>query len=246
MLRFHPKNFVNWRSRAFPFPATAGQVEWTDSHTLVLRDVKFGDFFFADSIVIRLASATDPAPRRYRHISDADVFMSKFDQTLSKEGQGDRKARLDHPPPHHQPRTGHARLGPQLPPVPVNVGARRPVILNHIHFGTPDQSLPMTEERVVELENIHFSSPFDPLAPVLSLPLVRIKFSYSELWHHHIRSIDSSGRISFSGRTCSGSPTKSKRSAATEPRAGPESPWKSGISASNTDAFRSTRSASRG
>ncbi len=229
MLRFDPTSFVNGAFSTLPFPATAGQVEWADSHTLVLRYVRFGDFFYADSISIS-AGIRD----LIRHhvdtvtISDADVFMSKFNRTLTQSKGGGTT--LDWTIRRLIINRGLVMLdlGPQLPPVPVNVGARRPVILHHIHFGTPDQSLPMTEERVVELENIHFSSPFDPLAPVLSLPLVRIKFSYAELWHHHIRSIDLVRPNLFLGQDLFWFTDEMKKERATEAKSGPQSPWEVG------------------
>jgi hypothetical protein len=229
MLRFHPKSFIDQAFAQFPFPASAGQVEWADSRTLVVRYVKFGDFFYADSIVIS-ARLRDLA----RHhvdtvtITGADLFMSKFNATLAQSKSSGKG--LDWTIRHLVIQRGLVMLdfGPKLPPVPVNVGARRPVILNHIHLGVPDQSQPMTEERMVELENIRFSSPFDPLAPVLGLPLVRIKFSYAELWHHHIRSVDLVRPDLYLGQDLFWFTDEIKKERATEAKSGPESPWEVG------------------
>ncbi len=228
MLRFHPKSFIDQAFAQFPYPASAGQVEWTDANTLVLRYVKFGDFFYADSITIS-AGIHD----LIRHhvdtvtIADADVFMSEVNKTL---GQSKGGTTLDWTIRHLIITRGLIMLdfGPQIPPVPVNVGARRPVILNHVHLGTPDESLPMTEERVVELENIHFSSPFDPLAPVLSLPLVRIRFSYAELWHHHIRRIDLVRPDLYLGQDLFWFTEEMKKERATAAPNGPSTPWQVG------------------
>ena len=229
VLRFHPKIFIDQAFAQFPFPASAGEVVWTGPHTLVLHDVKFGDFFFAGSITIS-AGIRDLVRHHVDSvtISDADLFMSKFDQSLAKS-QGGGKS-LDWTIRHFIINRGLVMLdfGPKLPPVPVNVGARRPVILNHVHLGTPDQSAPMTEERVVELENIHFSSPFDPLAPVLSLPLIRIKFTYAELWHHHIRGIDLVRPNLYLGQDLFWFTDEIKKDRATEAKTGPESPWEVG------------------
>jgi hypothetical protein len=229
LIRFHPKAFIDRAFDQFPYPATAGEVEWADSTTLVLRYVKFGDFFYADTIILS-ANVRDLVRHHVDQviILDGDLFMSQFNKTLAQsksKGKG-----LDWTINHFIIQRGLVMLdfGPQMPPVPVNVGARRPVILNHVHLGTPDQSKPMTEERVVELENIHFSSPFDPLAPVLSLPLVRLRFTYAELWHHHIRAIDLVRPNLYLGQDLFWFTDEIKKQRATQEKAGPGSPWEVG------------------
>ena len=229
-LRFHPKQFIDRAFARFPFPSTIGEVVWLNSQTLELRYVKLGDFFYADSIILS-ASLHD----LLRHhvaavkVTGADLFMSNLNkvlsQTKSKSATG-----LDWTIRQLTVQRSLVMLdfGPQLPPIPVNVGERRPVILNHLHLGVPDNSRPMTEDRVVELENIHFSSPFDPLAPVLSLPLVRIKFSYNEIWHHQIREIDLVRPRLYLGQDLFWFTDEMKKARSNAAARGPEAPWQVG------------------
>jgi hypothetical protein len=227
VLREDPKGCVDRAFAQFPFPASAGQVSWLNATTLQLRYVKFGDFFYADSITLS-AQVKD----LWRHHVDSvqveggGLFMANLNRYLaSSQGKGSggldwtiRKLIL-------RRNVLTLDLGPGLPPIPVNVGERRPVILNHLHLGPPDGSEPMTEEREVELENIYFSSPFDPLAPVLSLPLVRLKFTYQEIWHHQLREIDLVRPNLFLGQDLFWFTDQFKKQRAQTPAAGPQSPW---------------------
>ena len=81
-------------------------------------------------------------------------------------------------------------LAPDMPPIPIRLGAREPIILNYVKLNRPDSSTSMNRERTIDLQNILIISPFDALSPVLSFPLTRLRFTYTELWHHHIREID--------------------------------------------------------
>jgi hypothetical protein len=74
--------------------------------------------------------------------------------------------------------------------IPVRLGARHPIVLNGIRLGKPDKSPGMTEERTAEVVNVAIGSPVDPLAPVFYFPLIRVRYTYAEVWHHHIREID--------------------------------------------------------
>jgi hypothetical protein len=224
-----PKHFIDQAFAKLPFPASVGPVNWAPgtANTLQLRYVKFGDFFYADSITLS-ASALDLWRRHLNslQVDGGDLYMANLNRYLASSKGKDtggfdwviRKLVL-------RRNIVTLDLGPGLPSVPVNVGERRPVILNHVHLGTPDDSQPMTEERVVELENIHFSSPFDPLAPVLSLPLVRLKFTYSEIWRHQIREIDLVRPNLYLGQDLFWFTDQFKKQRASTPAAGPESPW---------------------
>lgn len=226
-LRVNPKGCVDEALAQFPFPASAAQVGWLNATTLQLRYVKFGDFFYADSITLS-AQIKD----LWRHHLDSveveggDLFMANLNRYLaSSQGRGSgsldwtiRKLIL-------RRNILTLDLGPGLPPIPVNVGERRPVILNHLRLGPPDGSASMTEEREVELENIYFSSPFDPLAPVLSLPLVRLKFTYQEIWHHQLREIDLVRPNLFLGQDLFWFTDQFKKQRAQASAAGPQSPW---------------------
>jgi hypothetical protein len=102
------------------------------------------------------------------------------------------------------------------------------VVINYLKFQTPDQSASMIEERMVELENIHFASPFDPLAPVLTLPLTRIRFTYAELWHHKIREIDLVRPNLYLGQDLFWFTDQLKKERANVTATGPDAPWQVG------------------
>ena len=229
LVRFNPKGFVDQLFAQLPFPASVGDVEWDNSNTLVLRYVKLGDFFYADTVIVN-ARARD----LLRHhvvslkISDSTLYMAQFDKMLAKSKGGG--GNLDWVIGELTIRRGVAMLdfGPQMPPVPVNIGSRRAVILNHLHLGPNGKSAAMAEERIIELENIHLSSPYDPLSPVLSLPLIRIAFTYEELWRHHIRRIDLVRPNLYLGQDLFWFTDEIKKGRAKEAAAGPAAPWEIG------------------
>jgi hypothetical protein len=229
-LREDPKHFIDGAFAQFPFPATVGQVRWTNADTLELSNVRCGDFFFAYRITLS-ASMRDLWRRHLDSVQVAggDLYMANLTRYLASS-QGKSTEGLDWTIRKLILRRGVVLLdlGPALPAVPVNVGLLRPVILNHVHLGTPDNSAPMTEERVLELENIHFSSPFDPLAPVLGLPLVRVKFTYAEIWHHQIRGIDLVRPDLYLGQDLFWFTDQFKRERSAAAKTGPQSPWKVG------------------
>jgi hypothetical protein len=229
-LRFNPKRYIDQVFAQLPYPATVGEAVWTGPTTLELRDVKFGDFFYADSIVLS-AHLRDLLRHHVDsvHINGGQLFMSRLNKELAKSSHAQGKG-LDWTIGQLVLQRGTVQLdfGPDMPPIPVTVGARRPVILNHLHLGAPDASKPMTEEHMVELENIHFSSPFDPLAPVLGLPLVRIKFTYTEIWHHQIREIVLVRPNLYLGQDLFWFTDEIKKQRAKEAKAGPAAPWQIG------------------
>lgn len=228
-IRFTPSQFINQALAQLPFPASAGQAEWINDDTLLLRNVKLGKFFYADTVIIN-AKLRDLLRHHVKtlKIYDTNFYMSEFDKELaqSKGGGGG----LDWTIGELTIRRGVVSLnfGAQMPPVQVTVGSRRPVILNHLHLGTPDHSKSMTEERVVELENIHFASPYDALSPVLNLPLVRIEFTYEELWRHRLRRIDLVRPNLFLGQDLFWFTDEIKKERAREAATGPEAPWEIG------------------
>jgi hypothetical protein len=229
-LRFDPKRFVNQALAQLPFPASVGQVGWTGSNTLTLRYVKLGDFFYADQIVV-YASVHDLMRRHVTSLKvfGADLFMTRFNQMLARTKKSAGMG-IDWTISELVVGRGLVMLdfGPSLPSMPVDVGTKHLVILRHLHLGTPDRSAPMVKERQLELENIHFTSPFDPLAPVLALPLVRVTFTYDELWHHRIRGIDLVRPDLYLGQDLFWFTDEIRKARAREVKTGPESPWEIG------------------
>jgi len=226
-LRFAPKRYVDQMLAALPYPATVGDATWLNPQTLELRNVRFGDFFFADSITVN-ARFRDLMRHHVDsvHVTGGQLFMSQLNKELAKGGHATGKG-LDWTIGQAIVNRGMVQLdfGPEMPPIPVSIGAHRPVILNHLNLGSPSESKPMTEEQMVELENISFSSPFDPLAPVLGLPLIRIRFTYSELWHHQIRSISLVRPRLYLGQDLFWFTDQMKKERTKEAGAGPEAPW---------------------
>ena len=231
VLRHQPKRLVEKALAAFPFPASVADVRWTDPQTLVIQDVKLGDFFYAYSIIVsvnlkdllrhHLTSVT---------INEPELFMSELNEEMANEPKGKGGQGLDWTITKLTINRGTVMIdaGPGMPSLPVRIGARRPVIVNYLKLMKPDDSKVMTEEHVVDLENIFFSSPFDPLAPVLSLPLVRVRFTYKEMWHHQIREIDLVQPNLFLGQDLFWFTDQFKKGRATATATGPEAPWKVG------------------
>ena len=227
--RHQPKRLVENGLAAFPFPSSVSNVEWTGPETLVIHDLQLGDFFFASSIVV-----TMKVRDLMRHhltsvtVNEPELFMSKLDRAMASGPKGNAAGNgLGWTITKLTINRGTIMIdaGAGMPSLPVRVGAGRPVIVNYLKLMKPDDSKVMTEEHVMELEDLHFSSPFDPLAPVLALPLVRIRFTYTEIWHHQIREIDLVRPNLFLGQDLFWFTDQFKKDRATAAKAGPEAPW---------------------
>jgi hypothetical protein len=193
IMRIDPIRVVHGLAAQSPFPTSVGDAFWLDDKTLQVIDVRVGDFFYADTITIH-ASLTD---LWRRHITSIEVtgpqlYTGAMDRALAKLPSSDN-AGIDWTISHLIIHRGTLvfDVGPHLAPIPVRIGVFRPVVLDHLHLAHPGSDPVMMRERMVELENINILSPFDPLAaPVLSFPLIRIRFTYPEIWRHHIRAVE--------------------------------------------------------
>src|SRR5258708_4609702 len=54
LLREQPKRFVDDWLSLLPFSSSTGEVTWIDTRTLKIRDVKLGQFFYADAVIVSL------------------------------------------------------------------------------------------------------------------------------------------------------------------------------------------------
>jgi hypothetical protein len=194
MVRQQPKRLTEKILAQLPFPSSLGKVTWLNPQTLEFRDVKLGNFFYAESIVVK---ASVYQLLRH-HITELDVhggeiFTQPLNDVLRRGGSNQAEAGLDWTITKLVISRGTLmldNLAPGMPSIPVRLGVSQPIVLNYIKFNRPDASPSMTRERTLDIENVNIVSPFDPLAPVLSFPLIRVSFTYTELWHHHLREVD--------------------------------------------------------
>jgi hypothetical protein len=193
LIREQPKRLAEMVLARLPFPSSLGEVKWVDPQTLEFRDVKLGGFFYSDAILVR----ADVYQLLRHHISQIDVFgpqlyTEALNDTLRKGGTASSGG-LDWTITKLVIHRGTVMLQDvtsDMPSIPIRLGVKQPIILNYIKLAKPDESPSMTRERVVNIENVNIVSPFDPLAPILSFPLIKVRFTYAELWHHHLREID--------------------------------------------------------
>jgi dicarboxylate transporter DctA-like protein len=193
IIREHPQRVATEILSRLPFPSSVGHVQWLNASQLDLRDLKVGDFFYAAHVII---TAT-PYQLLRHHIDKIDIrgaqfFTEKFNDALRQGGKSQGPGGLDWTISKLVISRGTLwleEMAPDMPPIPVRLGITQPITLNYVKLGHPDQSPSMTHERTVDLENVVIVSPFDALSPVLSLPLIRVTFTYNELWKHHLRQV---------------------------------------------------------
>jgi len=231
IIREDPGRFVTHILAQLPFPSTVGHVYWINRRTLELDDVKMGGFFYADSIIV----TASPFGLLRRHIAKIQVLggqvftaplyaaMAKMNGDAEPQGLNWVIGQLDIS-------RGTLMLDNLVPDtsVPVRLGVRSPIILYHIILSKPNSSPAMTEEETIDIENVNFVSPFDPLAPVVALPLTRVRFTYAEFWHHHIREIDLLRPTLFVGEDLFWFSTQFKKQRATVPGQAWTQPWNIG------------------
>jgi hypothetical protein len=193
LLREHPQWLAEQIFSRLPYPASVGHVAWLDANRIDFRDVKLGDFFFAPRIIV----TASPYQLLRHHINEVEIrgaqlFTGPLNDAL-RQGGSAKGGGIDWTITKLVIVRGTLtlqNLAPDMPGIPIRLGAIQPIILNYIHLARPDDSPSMTRERTVEIENVVIVSPFDPLSPVLSFPLVRVRFNYGDLWKHHLYQVD--------------------------------------------------------
>ena len=191
-VRLHPKRVVDGMLAQLPFSSSTGKVYWVNRRTLKVDDVKLGGFFYADSIII----TASPVGLWRHHIAKIQViggqlFTKPLYAAMDQAGAGGGDG-LDWVIGRLEISRGTVMLDNLVADtsIPVRLGVRNPIVLNGLRLGKPDASPQMTQERTAEIVNVAIVSPIDPLAPVFTFPLTRVRFTYTEIWHHHIREID--------------------------------------------------------
>jgi len=188
----HPQRVVDAMLAQLPYPCSTGKVYWVNRRTLKIDDVKIGGFFYADSVVI----VASPVGLWRHHLAKVEIIggqlftkplYAAMDQVSSRHSNG-----IDWVIGRLEISRGTLMLNNLVADtsIPVRLGVRQPIVLNGLRLGKPDASPEMTEERTAEIVNIAIVSPVDPLSPVFFFPLTRVRFTYAEIWHHHIREID--------------------------------------------------------
>lgn len=192
MVRLHPQRVVDEMLAQLPFPSSTGNVYWLNRRTLKIEYVRLGNFFYADSVII----TASPIGLWRHHIAKvqvigAQLYTKPLYEMMDQTGAGTSDG-LDWVIARLEISRGTLWLNNLVADtsIPVNLGLRHTIVLNGLRLGKPDSSPEMNQERTVEIVNVNIPSPEDPLAPVFSFPLTRVRFTYTEFWRHHIREID--------------------------------------------------------
>ncbi len=213
-IRFHPIRMVNRALAELPYPSSAGDAHWINRRTLKVDYVKIGNFFYADSLVV----TASPFGLWRHHIAklevtgaqlytkelaaalekgkpsevDNETWLSKLFDAIADTLTGFSSNGLDWVIGRLEISRGTMMLDNVIndTAIPVGLGVRHPIVLTGLHLGKPDSSPEMAQERTVEISSVNVTSPFDPLSRVFFFPLIRVTFSYTEIWRHHIQRID--------------------------------------------------------
>ncbi len=233
-IRFHPERFVDRLLTEMPPPATVGKVFWLNRRTLEIDTVKVGGFFYADSIII----TASPIGLLRRHVArvqvlGGQVFTKELYAVMDANPNADKDTGLNWTIGTLEISRGTLMLNALVPDttVPVRIGVRWPLTLHQLRLGKPDASPAMKKVETIDVENVTFVSPFDPTSPVLSLPLIRVTFTYDEFWHHRIREVDLIKPTLFVGEDLFWFTSEFKKERESKPDVGVSAPW-------NVDIFK--------
>jgi hypothetical protein len=229
-VREHPERFMAHIFAQLPQPATFGKVFWVNRRTVEMDDIKVGGFFYADSIII----TANPIGLLRRHVTKVQVIGGQvftkplyeaMDKTTAVQATDD--SGLDWTIGRLEISRGTLMLENLIPDtsIPVRLGVKWPITLYDIRLNKPDESPAMTREQTIDVENVYFVSPFDPLAPVIGLPLTRVTFTYKEFWEHHIRSILLLKPTLYVGQDLFWFTSEFRKEHADRPSQGPQAPW---------------------
>jgi len=229
-IRYHPERFVDHILAQLSQPATAGKVYWINRRTLEIDNIKVGGYFYADSIIV----TASPFGLIRRHVAKVQILggqvftkplYAAMDRTNGNKAADD--SGLNWTIGRLEISRGTLMLENLIPDtsVPVRLGVRWPIVLYDIHLNRPDASEAMTKEVTIDVENVVFVSPFDPLSPVLALPLTSVRFTYTEFWHHKIREIDLMKPTLFVGEDLFWFTSEFRKARQSVPAKGPTAPW---------------------
>jgi len=247
-LRLEPLQAVNRILAQLPYPSSAGGARWVNRRTLKVEYVRIGDFFYANSIII-----TASPFRLMRHhlaqvqLNGAQLYTEQLTKVLERKAPVQAEKRnwfakvfdstlsfitgysndgLDWVIGRLEINRATIFLNNVIDDVsiPIGLGVRHPVVLTGLHLGKPDSSPEMTEPHTVEINSVNITSPFDPLSPVFGFPMTHVTFTYTEIWHHHIRRIDMIHPIMFLGQDLFWL-TDQLKSTKPKPKEGVEAPW---------------------
>jgi hypothetical protein len=246
-IRYHPISMINRALAELPYPSSAGSAQWLNRRTLEVDNVKIGNFFNADSLII-----TASPFYLWRHhlakvqVTGAQLYAKELTTSLEKSapnGTSGWNAKnifnkivaffagysddgLDWVIGRLEINRGTLMLNNLIEntAIPIRLGVRHPIVLTTLRLGKPDSSPGMSEERTVQIGAVSISSPFDPLTPVFYFPLTQVTYTYTEIWHHHIRRVEMMHPTMFLGEDLFWL-TKQLRSGKPKPATGVEAPW---------------------
>jgi hypothetical protein len=226
-IRLHPQRVVDGLLAQLPFYSSTGNVYWVNRRTLKIDDVKLGGFFYADSIIV----VASPIGLWRHHVAKVEViggqlFTKPLYAAMDQIGAGNSNG-LDWVIGRLEISRGTVMLDNLVADtsIPVRLGVRNPIVLNGLRLGKPDASPEMMQERMAEIVNVAIVSPVDPLSPVFFFPLTRVRFTYAEIWHHHIREIDLVRPTMFLGEDLFWLTKEFKSANTPTATQGPAAPW---------------------
>jgi hypothetical protein len=226
IIRLHPKRVVDGLLSRLPYSYSVGKVDWLNRRTLKIDDVKVGGFFYADSIIV----TASPWGLWRHHVAKVQVIggqvytkplYAAMDQVKGGEDG------LDWGIGRLEISRGTLMLDNLLADtsIPVSLGRLHPIVLKALRLGKPDSSPEMNQERTVEIGQVNIISTVDPLVRVFSFPLTRVRFTYTEFWHHHLREIDVIRPTLYLGEDLFWLVDAFKKERKTAPAQGPSAPW---------------------
>jgi hypothetical protein len=229
-IRLHPKRIVNKALAQLSFESSTGKVYWVNRRTLKIEDLKLGGFFYANAITL-----TASPWGLWRHhiakiqIDGGQLYTKPLYEQMDKMGPGNGKG-LDWVIGRLEITRGTVLLQNLVEDtsIPVRLGVRHPIVLSGLRLGEPDSSPEMKIERSVEIVNVNITSTVDPTVNVFTFPLTRVRFTYSEFWHHHIREIDLIRPTMYLGEDLFWLTKQFKNQTKTAASNGPTSPWNIG------------------
>ena len=227
-IRLYPKRMVEKLLSQLPYSYSVGDVSWLNRRTLKIDSVKVGGFFYADSITV----VASPFGLLRRHVATVTIqggqlFTGPLYEAMSQHTSSGDFQGWDWVIGQLQISRGTVMLDHivQDTSIPVRLGVRSPVVLRALHLGKSNNSADMDEIRTVQIGAVNIVSPIDPLSPVLAFPLTRVRFTYAELWKHHVREIDFVRPTMYLGQDLFWFTKQFKQSVKPTAQTGVASPW---------------------
>lgn len=199
MAVWYPSHLISVTTKRLGYDMEVGDLQYHSVYEIELRDIAVGDFARLERVTViwsllGLLKGEVDEIRAY----GSRLWVSKLKEWQSERGGKDRSDR--------QAKEGASPglvvkhliladflilvddLGEAVPPIPLRLGEVTPIVIRDYHLGEPGGEAAQ-EIYVQQLRDFRIDSPYDPLAPVITIEEITVGFSWAGLQQNQLEQL---------------------------------------------------------